>query len=83
MKRVTGGMVPAPVWREVMTTAMNKPAKSYYTITSVASDFSFQDLLGRIIGGGDSGANPMQQQAPAGNPEAPADSEQYKMRYND
>ena len=83
MKRVTGGMVPAPVWREIMTTAMNKPAKSYYNITSVASDFSFQDLLGRLIGGDGGGDNPMQQQAPAANPDMPVDSEQYKMRYND
>ena len=83
MKRVTGGMVPAPVWREVMTTAMTKPAKSYYNITSVASDFSFQDLLGRIIGDGDNGINPMQQQAPPPAPDVPVDSEQYKMRYND
>lgn len=87
MKRVTGGMVPAPVWREIMTTAMTKPAKKYYSITNVSSEFSFQDLLGRLIGSGDNGANPMQQQAPdiKGTPTdtAPIGSETYKMRYND
>lgn len=50
MKRVTGGMIPASVWRDIMTTASSKPAKSYYNIMSVSSDFSFQDLLGRLIG---------------------------------
>ena len=58
MKRVTGGMVPAPAWREIMTTAMSKPAKSYYTVKSISKDFSFQDLLGRLIG--DSEINPME-----------------------
>ncbi len=53
MKRVTGGMVPAPVWREIMTTASAKPAKSYYNVRNVESDFSFQDLLGRLMGGDD------------------------------
>ena len=53
MKRVTGGMVPAPVWREIMTTASSKPAKAYYNVRNVQNDFSFQDLLGRLMGGGD------------------------------
>ena len=83
MRRVTGGMVPAPVWREIMTTAMSKPAKSYYSITSVASDFSFQDLLGKIIGSGEGESNPMDKLVPAPSDKAPIDSESYKMRYND
>lgn len=83
MKRVTGGMVPAPAWREIMTTAVSKPPKKYYEVMSVASDFSFQDLLGRIIGGGD-GADPMQ--APIQSKQydnKPVDDQQYKLRYND
>jgi penicillin-binding protein 1A len=50
MKRVTGGMISAGVWRDIMTSASSKQAKSYYNIMSVSSDFSFQDLLGRLIG---------------------------------
>jgi penicillin-binding protein 1A len=84
MKRVTGGMVPAPVWREIMTSAMNKPAKSYYTITDVASEFSFQDLLGRLVGDGSNGNNnPMEGAAPKPADNKPVDSEHYKLRYND
>lgn len=85
MRRVTGGMVPAPVWREIMTTAMNKPAKSYYAITSVASDFSFQNLLGRLIGseGGNGDSNPMEGIIPKPSDNKPVDSETYKLRYND
>ncbi|PZQ46014.1 MAG: penicillin-binding protein [Micavibrio aeruginosavorus] len=83
MKRVTGGMVPAPAWREIMMTAMTKPAKNYYTIQSVASEFSFQDLLGRIIGGGeDTGSSPMQN-IPKPTDTKPVDGDTYKLRYND
>lgn len=57
MKRVTGGMVPAPVWREIMTAASGKPAKHYYQVRNAENDFSFQDLLGRLIGG--EGEGPM------------------------
>lgn len=60
MKRVTGGMIPASVWRDIMTTATSKPAKSYYNVLSVSNEFSFQDLLGRLIGGGEE--NPMEQE---------------------
>lgn len=61
MKRVTGGMIPAGVWRDIMTTASSKPAKNYYNVMSVTNDFSFQDLLGKIIGDGEP-ENPLQQQ---------------------
>ncbi len=82
MKRVTGGMVPAPVWREIMTTAVSKPAKKYYDVMSVSSDFSFQDLLGRIIGGGS------ETQEPLLNPQIPqdkhpVDKDRYQLQYND
>lgn len=86
MKRVTGGMVPAPVWREIMTTAMTKPAKKYYSITSVASEFSFQDLLGRLIGsGGTADSAPQGQPAIKGAPsdKTPIDRNSYKERFND
>ncbi len=86
MRRVTGGMLPAPAWREIMTTAMTKPPKHYYDVQSVSSEFSFQDLLGRIIGSGSDGADPMQQPAPIqGKPSdgKPVDSERYKWQYND
>lgn len=49
MKRVTGGLIPAPAWRSIMTVASSKPAKSYYTVRDVQSDFNFTDLLGRIM----------------------------------
>lgn len=63
MKRVTGGMIPAPVWRDIMTTASAKPAKSYYNITDVSSDFNFNDLLGRLLGSEDE-VNPITAPAP-------------------
>lgn len=53
MKRVTGGLVPAPAWREIMMTAMEKQGPDYGTVTSVQSDFSFHDLMGRLLGSGD------------------------------
>lgn len=53
MKRVTGGLVPAPAWREIMLKAMEKQGPDYGTVTSVESDFSFHDLMGRLLGGGD------------------------------
>lgn len=52
MKRVTGGLIAAPVWREIMMTAMSKQSPDYGTVTTVASDFSFHDLMGRLLGGG-------------------------------
>ncbi len=84
MKRVTGGMVPAPVWREIMTTASAKPAKSYYNVRNVENDFSFQDLLGRLMGGGD---GPALEGSPNGNaPEyKPSNDMQKKgnIQFND
>lgn len=53
MKRVTGGLVPAPAWREIMMKAMEKQGPNYGTITAVSDDFSFHDLMGRLLGGGD------------------------------
>jgi penicillin-binding protein 1A len=99
MKRVTGGMVPAPVWREIMTTASARPAKSYYNIMNVSNEFSFQDLLGRIMGSGDDasgnalegqpqqpqegGSNPFSNIVPKPSDNKPIDNENYKWRYND
>lgn len=59
MKRVTGGMIPASVWRTIMTTASSKPTRSYYSVTDVSNDFSFQDLLGRILSGPEE-SNPLE-----------------------
>jgi len=90
MKRVTGGMVPAPVWREIMTTASTKPPKNYYNIMSVSTDFSFQDLLGRLIG--TAPKDPMAQEpqpsdggfiAPRTLDNKPVDRERYKNQFND
>lgn len=88
MKRVTGGLVPAPVWREIMTTASRKPAKSYYNIVSVSSDFSFQDLLGRLLGGADRptlGGSSIQQEGikPKQGDGKPIDSDKYRKQFND
>jgi len=80
MKRVTGGMIPAPIWRDIMTTASSKPAKSYYNITDVSSDFNFNDLLGRLLGGGDE-TNPMGSNAPA--IKQPLGTPMERMRFND
>jgi len=89
MKRVTGGMIPASTWREIMTAASAKPAKTYYNIQSVSNDFSFQDLLGRIIGS--EPQNPLgSEQQPQGEgfrPKTgdgkPIGSENYKWQFND
>ncbi len=88
MKHVTGGLVPAKVWRDIMTTATSKPAKSYYSITSVASDFSFQNLLNNLIGSGENDENgtmPMDNRGLRPNPsdKEPIDREKYKQQFND
>lgn len=84
MKRVTGGMIPASTWREIMTTATSKPVKSYYNIQDISNDFSFQDLLGRIINGGDEAPAPseIQIQPKEGNGK-PVGNENYKWQFND
>lgn len=81
MKRVTGGMVPAPVWRDIMTTASSKPTKRYYTVQDVASDFSFNDLIGRIMGEEDTDLLQQQVEEPKGRGFSPAERQNFK--YND
>lgn len=86
MKRVTGGLVPAPAWRQIMTAAAAKPPKHYYNVMSVSTDFSFQDLLGRLIG--TSPENPLgeggqEQMLRPKVDKAPLDNEKYKDRFND
>jgi penicillin-binding protein 1A len=86
MKRVTGGMVPAPVWREIMTAASAKAPKHYYNVMSVSKEFSFQDLLSRLIG--TEPQNPMEggEQQEMLRPKvdkAPLDNERYKGQFND
>lgn len=80
MKRVTGGMIPAPIWRDIMTAASAKRPKNYYTVRDVQSDFSFNDLLGRIMGEND---DPMAAPVPepTGRGFSPAERQQFK--YND
>ncbi len=84
MKRVTGGLIPAKIWKEIMTTATTKPAKSYYNIISVSNDFSFQNLLNNLIGGEGtplpSDENHLQ---PIPSDRAPIDSNKYKNQFND
>lgn len=52
-KRVTGGSHPARIWREIMTSAMNQGGQSYGVASNsgYGDDFSFDGLLGRILGG--------------------------------
>ncbi|PZO89090.1 MAG: penicillin-binding protein [Micavibrio aeruginosavorus] len=85
MKRVTGGMIPASVWRDIMTTASGKPAKSYYNIRDVSNEFSFDDLLGRLIGS-EQEQNPLttpqpeqEQQQPQGNEVTPMGRHQWQF----
>jgi len=66
MKRVTGGLIPASIWREIMTEASAKQPKDYYKIISVSRDFSFDDLMGRLLGDG-SAQDPMKN--PSQNPQ--------------
>jgi penicillin-binding protein 1A len=81
MKKVTGGMISAGVWRDIMTKAVSKPSKKYYDVQSVTNDFSFQDLLGRIMNEGNE--NPMD----AGGGGAQTDTQPKptppKWQYND
>ncbi len=88
MKRVTGGMIPASVWRSVMTTASAKPVKSYYNISNVANDFSFRDLLGQILGGAEESGTalpptePTDKQRPRVD-KTPIDNQRYQWQFND
>ena len=53
-KRVTGGSYPARIWREAMTAAMNQPGAPSFGVASnsgYGTDFGFDDLLGRLLGG--------------------------------
>lgn len=83
MKRVTGGMIPAAVWRDMMTTATSKPAKTYFAVTGVENDFSFQDLLGRLIGDGTEQTSPLSDQPVNNAPAKPLDNKEYKWQFND
>ncbi len=80
MRRVTGGLIPAPVWREIMTEATSKPAKKYYAIRDVQSDFNFNDLIGRIVG---SEENPMEGSVPEPTGRGFSPSERQNFKYND
>lgn len=62
MRRVTGGMIPASVWRDIMTVAVSKPAPTYYTVNNISNDFSFSDLIGSLLSGEET--SPMEQQQP-------------------
>lgn len=79
MKRMTGGLAPAPAWRDIMMKAMEKQGPDYGTVTSVESDFSFHDLMGRLLGGsdGDITWNGTQPAAGGSGDKAPKDSRGY------
>ncbi len=53
MRRMTGGSIAAPAWREIMTVAVTKPTPRYGTTATVVEDFSFHDLIGNILGSED------------------------------
>jgi len=80
MKHVTGGMVPAPVWRDIMTTASAKTPHKYYTVNDVSSDFNFNDLMGRLLNNDEQ--NPMDQPAPTYRPNT-GFTPSNKLQYND
>lgn len=48
MKRVTGGSVPATIWRGVMSAALNDPTPAP-DHAPVADNSAFSDLLGRVL----------------------------------
>lgn len=50
MRRVTGGFIPAMVWRDVMRTAHENPYPRSVLRSSMVRQNSFQSLLGRIMG---------------------------------
>jgi penicillin-binding protein 1A len=48
MKRVTGGSIPAIIWRETMTAALNDPTPAPDHVP-VSSDGAFGGLLDRVL----------------------------------
>ncbi len=74
MKRVTGGSVPASVWREIMLTAQPKPVPPMrYGGAVYASDggFSFHDMMARLFGSEDhDGYQPVSGTKPAAGTES-------------
>ncbi|MCB1529925.1 MAG: PBP1A family penicillin-binding protein [Rhodospirillales bacterium] len=81
MKRVTGGATPARVWREIMTKATQKRARSYGSYTDVSSDFSFHDLMGRLLGEGEGGSGLSKRNTPEGEDYTPLG--RHKWDFND
>lgn len=68
MKRVTGGSVPASVWREIMLTAQPKPVPPMrYGGAVYASDggFSFHDMMARLFGSDEAARQPVYGTRPA------------------
>jgi len=51
MSRVTGGFVPARVWKEVMLKAHSSGGPAYNYYTSAVPDSGFHDMISRLISG--------------------------------
>jgi penicillin-binding protein 1A len=81
MKRVTGGSIPAPAWRSIMTAASSKPAKKYYSVRDVQTDFSFTDLIGRIVS--ETPEDPMSGTIPLPAERGFSPSERQEFKFND
>lgn len=92
MKRVTGGSVPATIWRGVMSAALNDPTPAP-DHAPAADNSSFSDLLGRVLSFPTGDDNGVTQGGGffwwnSGNSDAPRSSlnpspQQKKPRYND
>ncbi len=61
MKRITGGSIPASVWRETMQVAQSKggPSQRRSGFFQASTDFGFDNMISRLLGG-DSFESPLE-----------------------
>lgn len=85
MKRVTGGSVPATVWREIMTTAQAKPVPNmrYRSAVYASGGFSFHDMMARLFGGDDDAARFQRMNTTAGPAEEYTPRGRHQWDFND
>lgn len=83
--RVTGGSLPARTWREIMATAQQYPVPRVNYAPAVhggySNDFSFHDMMSRLLGG-DFGGNAARYQnanAPEGEEYTPRGRHQWDL----